>query len=248
MKEICTKLFPNEHVGQKVSEYSDRHSVPLCPALIEYHEWVQKTQPCAFFTISLLESRMLLWLARLVGAKRVLEIGAFVGFSVAAWAEAVGGDGRVTGLEQSPEYARFAREQLARYGWKNAEILVGDALETMSRLELQDPYDIIFIDAKKSEYPGYLNSILEKSQPGQKNRMLRPGGLIVGDNVLREGLVADASEKNPATETVPKETVNWDSASIARLDEFNKAMHENPRIEAVLLPLFDGLAIGRLLD
>lgn len=119
---------------------------------------------------------------------------------------------------------------------------------SMSRLELQDPYDIIFIDAKKSEYPGYLNSILEKSQPGQKNRMLRPGGLIVGDNVLREGLVADASEKNPATETVPKETVNWDSTSIARLDEFNKAMHENPRIEAVLLPLFDGLAIGRLLD
>ncbi|KAG5913150.1 hypothetical protein E4U53_004985 [Claviceps sorghi] len=130
MKENTTTLFPNQQVGLKVSEYADNHSLPLGAALTQYHEWVNRTQPCAFFTISLLQARLLLWLARLVGARRVLEIGTFVGFSVATWAEAVGGDGSVTGLEQSPEYARLARQQLQAFGWNNAEIVVGDALES----------------------------------------------------------------------------------------------------------------------
>lgn len=93
-----------------------------------------------------------------------------------------------------------------------------------------------------------MRTILERSQPGQANRLLRPGGLIIGDNALRAGLVADESDNNPATKTVPRQTINWDWSHIAALDEFNKLMHTHPRIEAMLLPVFDGLGMGRLLD
>lgn len=72
--------------------------------------------------------------------------------------------------------------------------------------------------------------------------------MIIGDNALRCGLVADESDDNPATKTVPLHTINWDWNNIAFLDEFNKMMHGHPRIEAMLLPVFDGLGLGRLLD
>ncbi|KAK2597363.1 hypothetical protein QQS21_006060 [Conoideocrella luteorostrata] len=241
MIENCTTLYPNDQVGLRVSEYSDQHSLRLPERLLQYHDWVLQSQPCAYFTISLLEARTLSWLARLTNAQRVLEIGAFVGFSVATWSHAVGKDGLVTGLEKSPEYARLAQNQLQRFECYNTEILVGDGLETLSQLRPKVPYDIIFIDAEKSGYPEYLRTILERSQPGQDNRLLRAGGLIIGDNALRAGLVADATDSNPATKTVPTQTINWNWGSIAFLDEFNKLMNTHPRLEAVVLPVFDGL-------
>ncbi|KAG8418535.1 hypothetical protein J3459_012370 [Metarhizium acridum] len=130
MIENCTTLYPNDIVGRKVSEYSDQHSVPLPEDLVKYHEWVMRSQENSYFTISLLEARMLSWMARMVNAKRVLEIGTFVGFSVATWANAVGKDGSVTGLEKTPEFAQMARDQLSRFGWNNAQVVTGDALHT----------------------------------------------------------------------------------------------------------------------
>lgn len=68
---------------------------------------------------------------------------------------------------------------------------------SLESLEPAEPYDIVFIDADKSGYPNYLHKILSRSQPGQAHRILKPGGLIVADNVLRKGLVADRSDANP---------------------------------------------------
>lgn len=121
-------------------------------------------------------------------------------------------------------------------------------MNSLEKLNPKQPYDIIFIDAQKSGYPRYLEIILSKSRPEAENRLLRPGGLIIGDNVLRAALVVDRTAANPATETVPKKSENWDWDDVQYLDEFNKAMNTNPRVDAVLLPLFDGLGIGRLLD
>lgn len=70
MIENCTTLYPNDIVGRKVSEYSDQHSVPLPEDLVKYHEWVLRSQEHSHFTISLLEARMLSWMARMVNAKR----------------------------------------------------------------------------------------------------------------------------------------------------------------------------------
>lgn len=150
MKDNYTQLYPNEAVGRKVCDYSDKHSKVLSDALIKYHEWVVETQPRSNFTISLLQARVLSWLTKTVGAKRgkpktatlplhchvltsscaVLEIGTYVGFSAAVWADAVGKDGFVTGLERSAEYSNVARDKLKGSGWTNTEIIEGDALET----------------------------------------------------------------------------------------------------------------------
>ncbi|KAK7432862.1 hypothetical protein QQZ08_000725 [Neonectria magnoliae] len=244
MKENCTTLYPNNTVAQAVSEYADRRSLSLPARLTEYHTWVLQTQEQAHFTISTLEARFLTWIAHLV----VLEIGAFVGFSVAVWADAVGPNGCVTGLERYPDYVKLARDQLKSRGWDNAQILEGDASEILNNHAPPQPYDIIFIDAQKSQYPEYLQSILENSKPGNATRLLRPGGLIIGDNALRSALVVDQSEANPATKTVPQESVNWNWSDLDRLDEFNGALHSNPRLETFLLPVFDGLGMARLLD
>lgn len=111
---------------------------------------------------------------------------------------------------------------------------------------------MIFIDAQKSGYPAYLQMILRKSAPGAARRLLRPGGLIIADNVLRRGLVADSSSDNPevAIEAELVREVGRDRSSkdLEALDEFNTALVENKRIDAVLMPLYDGVGLGRLLD
>jgi predicted O-methyltransferase YrrM len=122
---------------------------------------------------------------------------------------------------------------------------------SLPTLNPDEPYDIIFIDAQKSGYPNYLASILKKSQPGASNRLLRPGGLIIADNVLRRGLVADESDDNPnANQEKVKEHWSQYQASndLVRLREFNDQMATDPRLEAWLMPLFDGVGMARLRD
>lgn len=118
----------------------------------------------------------------------------------------------------------------------------------MAHLDPAEPYDIIFIDAQKSGYPRYLESIISKSLPNSSRRLLRPGGLIIGDNALRAGLVADGSDANPASKILPHVIENWNWDDVTFLDQFNQTMKTHPRLETVLLPLFDGLGIARLLD
>jgi predicted O-methyltransferase YrrM len=115
---------------------------------------------------------------------------------------------------------------------------------------LKEPYDLIFIDADKTSYPTYLSQILELSQPGSMSRLLRPGGIIVADNILRRALIADSSPANPwSTKEKQRETGRlWQSEDMEALDKFNKEMVDNERIDVFLLPLFDGLGLGRLVN
>lgn len=116
----------------------------------------------------------------------------------------------------------------------------------LSTLHPEEPYDLIFIDAQKSGYPSYLRDILAGSQPGAANRLLRPGGFIIADNVLRRGLVADGSEDNPNWQ-LQRHVVHAEEDLVA-LREFNKALANHERLEALLLPVFDGVGFARLLD
>jgi predicted O-methyltransferase YrrM len=89
---------------------------------------------------------------------------------------------------------------------------------------------------------------LEKSQPGSTSRLLRKGGLIVGDNVLRRGLVADDSEANPWTKKLANKSEYETDSDVICMRKFNAAMHNNDRLEAFMMPLFDGFGLARLLD
>lgn len=251
MKDSAPVLYPNEQVGKKVTEYSEAHTLSLPKELIDFHSWILQTQETANYTISTFQAKSLVWLARLAGAKHVLEIGCYLGFSASVWSHAVGPDGTVTGLEFDPEYAKIAESKLAGLGIKNVEFKIGAAADSLKTISPSTPYDLVFIDADKSGYPGYLSALLSRSQPGSTDRLLRPGALIVADNVLRRGIVADPSDANPhaaeQAQRAAKAHYGRDT-DLTALDEFNKAVASSKRIEAWLVPLWDGVMVGRLLD
>jgi predicted O-methyltransferase YrrM len=129
-----------------------------------------------------------------------------------AWAEAVGPNGHVTALEFEPAYAKLAEEAWAKDGIENCEILVGDAAESMKKLAttITEPYDLIFIDADKISYPKYLDLALSNSKPdGSGVRFLKKGGIIIADNILRRGLIADSSDANPWTKNLDRNGGLW---------------------------------------
>jgi predicted O-methyltransferase YrrM len=130
-------------------------------------------------------------LARTVSARRILEVGTLFGFSAIHLARALPVDGRLITLEYSPEHARIARENIERAGLQDlVEVRVGAALDTLPGVaaEIDAPFDLVFIDADKQNNPGYLDWAL---------RLTRPGGLIIVDNVVRGGAVADPDSDRP---------------------------------------------------
>ncbi len=140
------------------------------------------------------QGKLLQLLVRLVGAKSVLEFGTLGGYSAILIARALPQDGRLITLEARPEYAEVARRSIDRAGvGDRVEIRVGPALETLSTLEGEEagPFDLVFIDADKVNTPSYFTWALDRT---------RPGGLIVADNVVRKGTLADAADPDEATQ------------------------------------------------
>ncbi|WYZ41849.1 hypothetical protein EsH8_V_000744 [Colletotrichum jinshuiense] len=250
MKSSVSVLYPNESVSRSVTTYSESHSTDLPAHIVAYHDHIDTTEPeTSMLMISNFQAQNHIWLAKLIGAKRILEIGVYVGYSGMVWSHAVGPDGTVTGLEFSAEYAKRAEEAWAANGIKNASVVVGDALETLPQLNPDEPYDLIFIDAQKSGYPAYLSTILSASQTSSGSRLLRPGGLIVADNVLRRGIVADDSDSNPwVVLEKAQRAAYWRSEDVDKLREFNSAVKSEPRLDSWLMPLYDGVHLARLID
>lgn len=165
------------------------------------------------------------------------------------WSEAVGPSGRVVGLELSEEYAAIARKGFADNNVTNVDVKLGDGVASLEALEPSEPFDLVFVDANKDAYPKYLELILAKSQPGSEKRLLKKGGLIVADNVLRRGIVADASEGNPHyAREVELHGEKASKENAKALHVFNDALVREERLETFLMPLFDGLGMAKLRD
>lgn len=165
-------------------------------------------------------------LVKLVGARRVLEIGTFTGYSGLAIARALPADGRLVCCDVSQEWTDIARE-----AWKQAGVAdkitlrIAPALDTLADLEqegLAGGFDMAFIDADKPNYDAYYESCL---------RLVRPGGLIAIDNVLWGGSVA-----NPAK----------DDANVNAIRALNEKVYKDERVDAALLPVGDGLTLARV--
>ncbi|KAJ3491486.1 hypothetical protein NLG97_g5583 [Lecanicillium saksenae] len=252
MKSANTNaLYSNDNVANSVIDYAATHSDGLPKHVTDYHADIVANHPHREYMISNLQGQFQTFITRAVGAKRVLEIGAFVGYSAMVWANAVGKDGKVTTLEFQAEYAEAARAAFKANGIENVEVIEGDALETLAKLSPDEPYDLIFIDAQKTGYPSYLRTILEKSQPGATSpRLLREGGLILADNVLRRGLVANDTDENPwASGAKVREKSEYEKDNdIEALREYNDTAVKSERLEAFLMPLFDGIGMSRLRD
>jgi predicted O-methyltransferase YrrM len=134
-------------------------------------------------------------LARMVGARRILEIGTLGGYSTIWLARALPQDGRLVTLEYSERHAEVARRNLARAGLdKITEVRVGPALDSLAKLADESdgntaPFDLVFIDADKVNNPRYVEWSL---------KLTRPGSLIILDNVVRDGAVTDATSDDPS--------------------------------------------------
>lgn len=201
--------------------YVREHSTPMGEAL----EWLQKQTYIRTHYPQMLsgpvQGRLLTMLVQISGAGRVLEIGTFSGYSSICMAYGLPEGGHIDALEINDEMEGLIREGFRRAGVEDRiSLIVGDALRTMDGLS--GPYDLVFMDANKREYPQYYEKVLP---------LLRPGGLLVADDVLWGGKLF--GEELPSD----KQT-----QGIAR---FNDLVVSDSRVEVVLLPIRDGVSLIR---
>ena len=136
--------------------------------------------------VSATQGKLLTLLTRAAGAQRALEIGTLGGYSAIRIARGLAAGGRLVTLEYDPHHADVARRNLARAGLTGVvDVRVGAALDTLPTLAGEQPFDLVFIDADKVSYPHYLEWAI---------RLTRPGSLIIADNVVRRGGVADPGD------------------------------------------------------
>jgi predicted O-methyltransferase YrrM len=156
------------------------------------------------------QGKFLMILAQAIGARSILEMGSLGGYSTIWLARGLAGGGKLITLEADVKHADVARANIARAGLADkVEVRVGKALETLPRIAAEGlgPFDFIFIDADKGNYPGYLEWALKLS---------RPGTLIIGDNVVRDGAVIDPASTDPSVQGVRR--MNEIIAAEPRLD------------------------------
>jgi predicted O-methyltransferase YrrM len=211
-------------MNETLYRYLIDHSLRDLPVLRELREETAKL-PKAVMQIGADQGQFMALLAKLIGAKRCLEVGVFTGYSCLAVALALPANGEIIALDVSEEWTAIAR----RY-WKKAgvdqkiDLRLGPALSTLDTLislRQSGRFDMAFIDADKGNYLAYYERCLE---------LVRAGGLILVDNTLWSGDVADPSKQEPDT---------------VALRTFNDALHHDDRIDLALLPVGDGLTLAR---
>ncbi|MFI8747849.1 O-methyltransferase [Pseudomonas sp. NPDC077186] len=163
-------------------------------------------------------------LVRLLGARRIVEVGTFTGYSAICLADAMGSQGQLICCDLPGDYNATARRYFAEAGLtERIQWRLGPALDSLAALEGegQGDFDLIFVDADKANYPAYLEQAL---------RLLRQGGLLLFDNTLWSGRVLQAQP---------------DSADTRAIQALNRALRDDARVELSLLPLGDGLTLCR---
>lgn len=205
-------------VNAEVEAYAAAHTTPVDSLLAELAATTRERSDRAGMLSGPLVGRLLQTLIAVSGARRVLEIGTFTGYSALTMASALPDDGRIVTCDVSEESTAIAREFWARspHGGK-IELRLGPALETIARLE--GPFDVVFIDADKSNYSRYY----EVAWP-----LLSEHALIIADNTLWSGRVLDPEDE--------------DSRAIVA---YNDLVQSDSRVDNVLLTVRDGLMVAR---
>ena len=216
-----TNLPPRPVADVEMETYATAHSTPPSEQLAEVARATNEWSDHPGLMVDEVEGKLLSLLVAVSGARHVLEVGTFTGYSAISMAEALPADGHITTLELSPEHAAKAAEHIAMAGAsERVTILEGPALESLAGLD--GPYDLAFIDADKPGYPVYFDAVVP---------LMRPGGLIVADNVLRRGRVLDQDNADPG---------------IVAMREFNDRAASDPRVEVVMLTVRDGISLFRV--
>ncbi|HYO51653.1 O-methyltransferase [Archangium sp.] len=205
-------------VPKDIEEYAQAHTERPAALFEELKQFTWERMAVPKMQVGHLEGTFLRMLVRLVGARRVVEVGTFTGYSALMMAEGLPEDGELITCDIDPKATEVARGFFARspHGHK-IHLRLGPALETLK--SLQGPFDLAFIDADKRNYSHYYDALLP---------LVRPGGLVVADNTLWSGHVLAPQSED-------------DHAIVA----FNTKVAADPRVEKVLLTVRDGMTLAR---
>ncbi|MFL6516427.1 MAG: O-methyltransferase [Chthoniobacterales bacterium] len=204
-------------IAERVERFAQEHTEPEPDLYSRLREETYRTMKWPQMQVGLLEGRFLQMLVRLTNARNLLEIGMFTGYSTLMMAEALPDDGRLTTCEVDPQAEAIARKYFSEspHGPK-ISIRMAPALETIRTLS--GPLDLVFIDADKPNYSNYYNACFP---------LVKPGGLIIGDNVLWSGKVLDPQDD--------------DTRAIVAFDQL---VHSDPRVTNVCLTVRDGIMLA----
>ncbi len=207
-------------IDEKIQHYAEKHTTAESDLLTEllqktYSERADKAMLSGFY-----QGRLLAMFSKMIQPKRVLEIGTYMGYSALCLAEGLTEDGKLFTLDIEPE-----TNEIAKGFWVKSDLggkieaHLGNASEIIP--QLNETFDLVFIDADKPAYANYYDLVFPK---------VRLGGIIIADNVLRGGSVLDAA--------------NGDENTIA-LDAYNRKIQADERVENILLAVRDGLLVTR---
>ena len=192
---------PDEYFLQ-LEEYAEEHHVPII------HKEVKS---------------LLAFVVQSTNVTSVLEIGTAIGYSASVFARAMYGKGKITSIERREEYHEIAKKNVKELGYETEfDFKLGDAMDVLD--EIDDTYDLIFVDAAKGHYQVFLDKCLDK---------LNPGGVIVSDNVLYQGMIASDEYVIRRKKTIVKRMRNY-------LDHISN----HPDFTTTLLPMSDGIALS----
>jgi caffeoyl-CoA O-methyltransferase len=208
-----------DFVRPEIEQYAEEHTTPQTDVLADLAAETRKRLRAPQMLTGRVEARFLEMLVHATGARRVLEIGTYSGYSAISMGAALPAGGRIDTCEIDPEHAEVARRYIERAGYSDRiTVHLGPALETIAALD--GPFDLVFIDADKVNYSNYLEAVLPK---------LADGGLIAADNTLWSGRVLDPQDE--------------DARAIAA---FNDRVLADERLRCVVLTIRDGVTLIRL--
>lgn len=206
-------------IDKRIQEYAETHTSPEGQVLAELNQLTQAKFHTPQMLSGHMQGRILAMLSRLVRPQQVLEIGTYTGYAAICLAEGLADGGKLYTLDKDDRVKDVAEEYFKKAGMADKiDLLFGDAMELIPGLS--GPFDLVFIDADKRNYPSYFDMVIDK---------LRTGGLIIADNVLWSGRVVEA-EMDDQTRA---------------LDHYNKKILADNRVHSLLLPVRDGLNIAQ---
>ncbi|HJE57330.1 MAG TPA: O-methyltransferase [Nocardiopsis listeri] len=215
----------SEGLTPELHSYIVAHSDPIDPVLVDLSEETARLFPDRKgMQIGPEQGVFTTLLTRLSGARNVVEVGTFTGYSSICFARGLPDDGTLLALDISEEWTSVARRYWERAGVSGKiELRIGPALESLRALPEDTRFDLAFLDADKTGYLDYWEELVPR---------IRPGGLLLADNTLSHGRVIDPEQTSP---------------HVQGIRDFNDRVVADDRVSQVLLPLGDGLTLARKL-
>lgn len=211
-----------EFINKEIQDYSDKHSSPEPIVLQELNRETHAKVMSPRMLSGHFQGRLLSLFSKMLQPKLVIEVGTYTGYSALCLAEGLREGGKLHTIDINPEQEKRIRTYIEKAGFTDKiELHIGNAKDIIPKIEGE--IDLVFIDADKSNYYTYFELVADR---------MSKGGLVIADNVLWSGKILDEKERIKDKDT-------------KALHEFNEKVSQDPRFEALLMPIRDGLMVLR---